>query len=64
MLRKQACLSNWLGVTATSLQEARQPASVKALQHVTVDDLKSNGQILSVASTYGTGEAPDLAGKF
>lgn len=50
--------------TATSLQEARQPASVKALQHVTVDDLKSNGQILLVASTYGTGEAPDLAASF
>ncbi len=50
--------------TATSLQEARQPATVKALQQVSVEDLQSNRQILLIASTYGTGEAPDLAASF
>ena len=50
--------------TATSLQEARQPATVKALQHITTEDLKDNSQLLIIASTYGTGEAPDLAAVF
>ena len=50
--------------TATSLQEARQPVSVKAVQHLTQDDLKAAEQVLFVASTYGTGEAPDLASSF
>lgn len=50
--------------TATSLQEARQPTTVKALQQLSVEDLKSNTQILLIASTYGTGEAPDLAASF
>ena len=50
--------------TATSLQEARQPTTVKALQQLSVEDLKSNTQILLIASTYGTGEAPDLATSF
>ncbi len=50
--------------TATSLQEARQPVTVKALQHLSVDDLKNTEQVLFVVSTYGTGEAPDLASSF
>lgn len=50
--------------TATSLQEARQPVTVKAVQQLTIDDLKQNQQILFVVSTYGTGEAPDLASSF
>ena len=50
--------------TATSLQEARQPVTVKSVQQLTLDDLKQNQQILFVASTYGTGEAPDLASAF
>lgn len=50
--------------TAASLQEARQPAAVKAVQQLTAEDLKNAPQILFVASTYGTGEAPDLASAF
>ena len=50
--------------TATSLQEARQPVTVKSVQQLTMDDLKQNKQILFVVSTYGTGEAPDLASSF
>ncbi|RKG35278.1 PepSY domain-containing protein [Acinetobacter rongchengensis] len=50
--------------TATSLQEAHQPTTVKAVQQLTVDDLKQAKQILFIASTYGTGEAPDLASSF
>ena len=50
--------------TATSLQEARQPVTVKALQHLSLDDLKNTEQVLFVVSTYGTGEAPDLASSF
>ena len=49
---------------ATSLQEAHQPTTVKSLQQLTADDLKQAKQILIVASTYGTGEAPDLASNF
>ncbi|MFW2149423.1 PepSY domain-containing protein [Acinetobacter sp. TY1] len=50
--------------TAISLQEAKQPTIVKAVQQLTVDDLMQNSQILFIASTYGTGEAPDLASVF
>lgn len=50
--------------TATSLQEARQPVSVKAVQQLTTQDLQQAHQVLFVASTYGTGEAPDLASSF
>ncbi|WP_407307289.1 PepSY domain-containing protein [Acinetobacter sp.] len=50
--------------TATSLQEAHQPVSVKSVQHLSLDDLKNTEQVLFVASTYGTGEAPDLASSF
>jgi sulfite reductase (NADPH) flavoprotein alpha-component len=50
--------------TAVSLQEARQPAAVKAAQQLTMDDLKQATQLLVIASTYGTGEAPDSASAF
>lgn len=50
--------------TATSLQEARQPVTVKTVQQLTLEDLQSAQQILFVASTYGTGDAPDLASGF
>lgn len=50
--------------TATSLQEARQPVTVKTVQQLTLEDLQSAQQILFVASTYGTGDAPDLAAGF
>ncbi|PZT84507.1 MAG: hypothetical protein DI627_15495 [Acinetobacter sp.] len=50
--------------TATSLQEAHQPVTVKPVQQLTQDELKNTSQILFVVSTYGTGEAPDLASGF
>lgn len=50
--------------TATALQEARQPVSVKAVQRLSLADLQQAEQVLFVASTYGTGEAPDLASSF
>lgn len=50
--------------TATSLQEAHQPVTVKSAQQITVQDLQNTEQALFIASTYGTGEAPDLASSF
>ena len=50
--------------TATSLQEAHQPVTVKPIQQLTENELKTAPQILFVVSTYGTGEAPDLASSF
>lgn len=50
--------------TATALQGARQPVSVKAVQQLSLADLQQAEQVLFVASTYGTGEAPDLASSF
>jgi len=50
--------------TATSLQEAHQPTTVKPVQDLTLDDIQQAEQILFIASTYGTGEAPDLANVF
>ena len=50
--------------TATSLQEARQPVTVKPIQQLHEADLKQAEHVLFVVSTYGTGEAPDLATGF
>ncbi|RLZ11229.1 hypothetical protein EAH57_02310 [Acinetobacter sp. 2JN-4] len=50
--------------TATSLQEARQPTTVKPIQQLTEQDLQQAQQVLFVVSTYGTGDAPDLASGF
>ncbi|NNP67791.1 sulfite reductase flavoprotein subunit alpha [Acinetobacter sp. Ac_5812] len=50
--------------TATSLQEAQQPTMVKPIQQLTEQDLQQAVQVLFVISTYGTGEAPDLAASF
>ncbi|MDC4458869.1 sulfite reductase flavoprotein subunit alpha [Acinetobacter baumannii] len=50
--------------TATSLQEAHQPVQVKSVQQLNEADLQQHEQILFVISTYGTGEAPDLASNF
>ena len=50
--------------TATSLQEARQPVTVKSVQQLSLSDLEQATQVLFVASTYGTGDAPDLASSF
>ena len=43
--------------TATSLQEARQPVTVKPIQQLHEADLKQAEHVLFVVSTYGTGEA-------
>ena len=50
--------------TATSLQEAQQPTTVKPVKQLTEQDLQQASQVLFVISTYGTGEAPDLATSF
>ncbi|EFF81637.1 flavodoxin [Acinetobacter haemolyticus ATCC 19194] len=50
--------------TATSLQEAQQPTTVKPIQQLTEQDLQQAQEVLFVVSTYGTGEAPDLATSF
>ena len=50
--------------TATALQQAHQPATVKSVQQLTLADLQQAEQVLFIASTYGTGEAPDLASSF
>lgn len=50
--------------TASSLQEAGQPTSVKSVQQLTAEELQAAPQVLFIASTYGTGEAPDLASGF
>ncbi|WP_445403830.1 PepSY domain-containing protein [Acinetobacter vivianii] len=50
--------------TATSLQEAQQPTLVKPIQQLTEQDLLQAPQVLFVISTYGTGDAPDLASSF
>ncbi|MDV2441538.1 PepSY domain-containing protein [Acinetobacter gerneri] len=50
--------------TASSLREASLPTSVIAIQKLTNNDLKNAQHIIFIASTYGTGEAPDLATSF
>lgn len=50
--------------TATRLQEAHQPVQVRPVQQLTESDFKNSPQILFILSTYGTGEAPDLASNF
>ena len=50
--------------TATSLQEAHQSVTVKPIQKLSTSDLQNFEKILFVVSTYGTGEAPDLASSF
>ncbi|AQZ83008.1 hypothetical protein BUM88_16120 [Acinetobacter calcoaceticus] len=50
--------------TATSLQEAHQPVLVKPVQQLIQSDLEQHEQVLFVISTYGTGDAPDLATSF
>lgn len=50
--------------TATSLQQAKQTVTVHPLQKTTLADLQQARQVLLIASTYGTGEAPDLAVSF
>lgn len=50
--------------TSSALQQASVPTEVVPLKNCTVQDLNHFGHILFVVSTYGTGEAPDLATNF
>lgn len=50
--------------TASSLQNAGQTINVKSMQQLTLEDLQQQNRILAIASTFGTGEAPDLAVNF
>lgn len=50
--------------TAGSLQNAGQTINVKSMQQLTLEDLQQQNRILAIASTFGTGEAPDLAVNF
>ncbi|KAA8734431.1 hypothetical protein F4V57_05580 [Acinetobacter qingfengensis] len=50
--------------TSTSLQQAGIATEVIALKDVNVEKIQQLQQILFVVSTYGTGEAPDLATGF
>ncbi|WP_407411735.1 PepSY domain-containing protein [Acinetobacter sp.] len=50
--------------TASSLQEAQLATQVKAVQDLKPEDLHNAEHVLFIASTYGTGEAPDLATSF
>lgn len=50
--------------TSTALQQAGTPTQVKALKDVSIADIQQAQRVLFVASTYGTGDAPDLASNF
>ncbi|WOE32849.1 MULTISPECIES: sulfite reductase flavoprotein subunit alpha [unclassified Acinetobacter] len=50
--------------TANSLQHAQLTAIVKPVQQLGLQDLLNTTHVLFIASTYGTGEAPDLAQSF
>jgi sulfite reductase (NADPH) flavoprotein alpha-component len=50
--------------TSTSLQHSGLSSQVLALKDTDIDSLLSYQQVLFVVSTYGTGEAPDLASSF
>lgn len=50
--------------TARSLQQAQQHPQVVALHKLSANDLMQAHKVLFVVSTFGTGEAPDLATVF
>lgn len=50
--------------TSSSLQSGGQTVAVKAIQDINEYDLMEHTQALFIASTFGTGEAPDLAMDF
>ncbi|SDC51168.1 sulfite reductase (NADPH) flavoprotein alpha-component [Acinetobacter marinus] len=50
--------------TSTALQQAGTPTFVKALKEVSIDEIQQAERVLLIASTYGTGDAPDLASNF
>ncbi|OUY06066.1 PepSY domain-containing protein [Acinetobacter populi] len=47
--------------TSSALQQAGVPAQVKALKDCSSDDIRDHQRVLFIVSTYGTGDAPDLA---
>lgn len=50
--------------TSASLQEKQQFVTVKAIHKIDATDLSNHSRILFIISTYGTGDAPDLATGF
>lgn len=50
--------------TANSLKQSDQRIDICSIQHIKAQDLQQAEHILFVASTYGTGEAPDAAQSF
>lgn len=50
--------------TSNSLQQAGLATEVKPLKDLNLDELKTLERVLFVVSTYGTGDAPDLATAF
>ncbi|GAA5007790.1 sulfite reductase flavoprotein subunit alpha [Acinetobacter puyangensis] len=50
--------------TSSALQQAGVPTQVKALKDCSADDIRNDQRVLFVVSTYGTGDAPDLAVSF
>lgn len=50
--------------TSLNLQDANQSVTVQSIQKLTEADLMKYDKILFIASTYGTGEAPDFARSF
>lgn len=50
--------------TASSLKQAKHAVEVRAIQKIHAKDLLHAENILMIASTYGTGEAPDSAQHF
>lgn len=50
--------------TAQSLQQAGQSVAVRAIQNIKEQELSQHPHLLMIASTFGTGEAPDLAVSF
>ncbi|MDO4222955.1 MAG: PepSY domain-containing protein [Acinetobacter sp.] len=50
--------------TSSSLQNAGHRTQVMAIQDISIDDLMQQRSVLMIASTFGTGEAPDLASNF
>lgn len=50
--------------TSSSLQEQKESVVVKSIHKISQQDLTQYKRILFIVSTYGTGEAPDLATSF
>ncbi len=60
MQLKRVYLNKLLGVLQPAYKKQDNLVSVKAVQHLTQDDLKAAEQVLFIASTYGTGVSTSL----